>query len=292
MKAIIFGANGQDGFYLRELLEKNNIQVTGVSRGGNFLRVNIADYRAVSDLINKVKPDFIFHLAANSTTQHYALFENHETIATGTLNILEATKQFSPNTRVFISGSGLQFVNHGLPIKESDAFAANDAYSVSRIQSVYAARYFRSFGLKIYVGYFFNHDSPLRSERHIAKKISAAVQRIGKGSQEKLEIGDMSVVKEWAYAGDIAEGIWLLINQDIIFEANISNGEGNSIRDWIDECFKLINKDYLYYIIQNHNFVSSYKRLVSENALISSLGYSPKTSFNDLARLMVNHESE
>ena len=288
MKAIIFGANGQDGFYLRRLLEKNKIQVTGVSRAGDFLKINIADYKAVCDLIKEVKPNFIFHLAANSTTRHDALFENHETIATGTLNILEAAKQFSPDSKIFISGSGLQFINIENPIKETDPFAANDAYSVSRIQSVYAARYFRSLGLKVYVGYFFNHDSPLRSERHIAKKISAAVERIGKGSDEKLEIGDMSVVKEWAYAGDIAEGIWLLINQETIFEANISNGEGYSIKEWIEECFKLIKKDYFEYIIQNYNFVSSYKKLVSDNTIISALGYSPKISFTNLARMMVN----
>ena len=289
-KAIIFGANGQDGFYLKALLESNGVSVIGVSRSGDFIRTDIADYKAVSDLIQKEQPGFIFHLAANSTTKHDALFENHDTIATGTLNILESVKQFSPYSKVFISGSGLQFLNEGKPIRESDPFVANDAYGVSRIQSVYAARYFRSIGIKVYVGYFFNHDSFLRSERHITKKISETAKRIAAGSNEKLEIGDMTVVKEWAYAGDIVKGIWLFINQDKVFEANISNGKGHSIKEWIEECFKIAGKDPGKYLVKNDGFISAYQQLVSDNTIIRSLGYSPEVSFSMLAQKMMRDE--
>lgn len=287
MKAIIFGANGQDGHYLSLLLFKENIQVIGVSRSGDFLKTDITSFEEVAGLIKKEQPDYIFHLAANSTTRHDALFENHHTIATGTLNLLEAVYKFSPQTKVFISGSGLQFVNNGNSIKETDPFAANDAYSISRIQSVYAARYFRTLGVKVYVGYFFNHDSPLRSERHITKKISETAKRISAGSPEKLEIGDMSVIKEWSYAGDIVEGIWLLVNQDKIFEANISSGDGHTIKEWIELCFNLIGKNYKDYIIENQNFISSYQKLVSVNDLIVSIGYKPKIDFKKLRSLMM-----
>ncbi len=287
MKVIIFGASGQDGFYLTKLLQSENIDVIAVSRSKNFIQTDIASFTQVSLLIQNSQPDYIFHLAANSTTKHDALFENHQTIATGTLNILEAVKQFSPHTKVFISGSGLQFLNTGNPIKETDPFVANDAYSISRIQSVYAARYFRSIGLKVYVGYFFNHDSPLRSERHVTKMISEAAKRIAAGSNEKLEIGDMSVIKEWSFAGDIVKGIWLLVNQDNIFEANISSGEGHSIKEWIEECFKIIDKDYNDYVIVNRNFTTTYKKLVSDNSLIESLGYKPNITFYELANRMI-----
>ena len=287
MKAIIFGANGQDGYYLNKLLQQKGVIVIGVSRSGDFLKSDISNFEVTSTLIKTEKPDFIFHLAANSTTRHDALFENHQTIATGTLNILESVKQFSPHTKVFISGSGLQFLNTGNPIKETDLFVANDAYSISRIQSVFAARYFRSLDIKVYVGYFFNHDSPLRSEKHVTKMISETAKRIAAGSVEKLEIGDMSVIKEWSYAGDIVEGIWLLVNQDKIFEANISSGMGYSIQEWIVECFSLINKNYEDYIVVNHNFVSIYKKLVSTNDLIVSIGYKPLIDFKHLAKLMM-----
>ena len=288
MKAIIFGANGQDGQYLTLLLLKEKIQVIRITRSGDFLKTAVTSYDEVTALIQKEQPDFIFHLAANSTTKHDALFENHNTIATGTLNILEAVKEFSQHTKVFISGSGLQFLNNGNPIKETDPFAANDAYSISRIQSVYAARYFRSLGIKVYVGYFFNHDSPLRTERHVTKMISETVKRIAAGSNEKLKIGDMSVVKEWSYADDIVRGIWLLINQDKIFEANIGSGIGYSIKEWMEVCFKLVSLNMNENVEIKNDFVSSYKKLISDNSVIKSLGYQPEVSFSNFAKMMMD----
>ncbi|HEY5405618.1 MAG TPA: GDP-mannose 4,6-dehydratase [Ginsengibacter sp.] len=286
MTAIIFGAGGQDGFYLSKLLKEKGFTVIGITRKENSV-CNIADYSSVSNLIKDKQPDFVFHLAANSTTRHDALFENHEIIATGTLNILESIKNFSQHTKVFISGSGLQFKNEGNPIKETDAFEARDAYSVSRIQSVYAARYYRTLGMKSYVGYFFNHDSPSRTERHITKKIAEAAKRIATGSNEKLEIGDINVIKEYAYADDIVNGIWTLVNQEKILEANVSSGEGYSIKDWIIECFSLINKNYENYIATREDFIPEYKKLVSDPSLIFSLGWKPEVSFHHLAKIMM-----
>ena len=266
--AIIFGANGQDGYYLSLLLQQMEFAVIGISR-------------------NESNSD-IFHLAANSTTRHDALFENHATISTGTFNILEAVKNFSPLTKVFISGSGLQFVNVDKPIKESDSFEARDPYSVSRIHSVYAARYYRKLGLQVYVGYFFNHDSPRRTERHMAKKITEAVKRIANGSNEKLEIGDISVIKEWTYAGDIVEGILTLVLQDNIYEANISSGIGHSIEEWLNVCFLSINEKWQDHIKLKNDFSPEYKMLVSDPTIITSLGWSPKVSFEELAKMMIN----
>ena len=287
MTAIIFGANGQDGFYLSELLRQNNCEVIGVSRHGNFVHADVGNYSAVKDLVKQYQPDFIFHLAANSTTSHDALFENHQTIATGTLNVLESVKNFSSRSKVFICGSGLQFKNEGKPIKETNEFEARDAYSMSRIQSVFAARYFRTIGLKIYIGYFFNHDSPLRTEKHVTKKISEATKRIANGSNEKLEIGDISVVKEYGFAGDIMKGVWGLINQDKIMEANISTGKGYSIEDWLNKCFSLVNKDWKDHVIIKPDFVAEYQQLVSDPSLIFSLGWKPEISFEQLAKLMM-----
>jgi len=284
--AIIFGINGQDGFYLSVLLQKMEYKVIGISRTDS--NTDLTNFESVGELVKKTTPNLIFHLAANSTTRHDALFENHATISTGTFNILEAVKIYSPQTKVFISGSGLQFVNTEKPIKESDSFEARDPYSVSRIQSVYAARYYRKLGLKVYVGYFFNHDSPRRTERHMAKKITEAVKRIANGSNEKLEIGDISVIKEWTYAGDIVEGILTLVLQDNIYEANISSGIGHSIEEWLNVCFLSIDKKWQDHIILKNNFSPEYKMLVSDPSIITSLGWSPKVSFDELAKMMIN----
>ena len=287
MKAIIFGASGQDGNYLSALLIKQGYDVIGVSRKNGYLQTDISDFDQVFGLISQHMPDYIFHLAANSTTHHDALFENHATIATGTLNILEAVKRISSLTKVFISGSGLQFKNDDKPIKETDPFEARDAYSISRIQSVYAARYFRSLGIKVYVGYFFNHDSPLRTERHMTKKIAEAAKRIAAGSNEKLAIGDIDAVKEYTYAGDIVSGIWTLVNQEEITEANISSGIGYSIKDWLDQCFSLVNLDWQNHVTINTDFISTYRQLVSDPSRINSLGWKPEISFEELAKLMM-----
>ena len=284
--AIIFGVNGQDGFYLSMLLQKIEFKVIGIARTDS--NTDLKSFESVGELVRKTTPDYIFHLAANSTTRHDALFENHATISTGTFNILEAVKIYSPHTKVFISGSGLQFVNTEKPIKESDNFEARDPYSVSRIQSVYAARYYRKLGLQVYVGYFFNHDSPRRTERHMAKKISEAVLRISNGSDEKLSIGDISVIKEWTYAGDIVEGIWTLVLQDKIFEANISSGLGYSIEQWLNICFECVGKKWPDHVILKNDFNPEYKMLVSDPSIIHSLGWSPKVSFNEMAKMMMN----
>ncbi|MBP8192226.1 MAG: GDP-mannose 4,6-dehydratase [Chitinophagales bacterium] len=288
MTAIIIGANGQDGYYLSELLKVNGVTVVGVSKRGDFLRTDITKYEEVAALVKELQPSYIFHLAANSTTRHEVMFENHETICTGTLNILEAVKNYSPATKVFISGSGLQFVNNNQPIKETDPFEARDPYSISRIQSVYAARYFRRLGLKVYVGYFFNHDSPRRTERHMAKKIAEAVKRIAAGSSEKLEIGDSTVIKEWTFAGDVVKGIWQLIQQDLVFEANIGSGKGYSIEEYLSVCFSIIHKDWKNHVILKNDFTPEYKQLVSDASLIFSLGWKPDVSFEQLAEMMIN----
>ncbi|HOV11632.1 MAG TPA: NAD-dependent epimerase/dehydratase family protein, partial [Bacteroidales bacterium] len=141
MKAVVFGIHGQDGYYLNNILQKNNVQVIGVSRSeGNWVRGDVSNRTFVEELIRNHQPDYVFHLAANSTTRHDALFENHETISTGTLNILEAVYRYSPGTKVFLSGSAMQFENKGLPIDEQTPLSASSPYAVARIQSVYAGR--------------------------------------------------------------------------------------------------------------------------------------------------------
>jgi len=293
MKAIIFGINGQDGFYLSQLLKDKNIEVIGVSRSdGDWIKGNVADYNFVSTLIKKNTPEYIFHLAANSTTKHEALFENHETIATGTLNILENIKQFSPNSKVFISGSGLQFKNEGKPIKETDEFEARDAYSIARIHSVYAARYYQSLGIKTYVGYFFNHDSPLRSQRHINQKIVQAAKRIAKGINEILEIGNVNVKKEFTFARDIAKAIWLLINSNNVFETVIGSGKSYSISDWLDACFSYYNLDWKNHVKTNPNFITEYDILVSNPETLINLGWEQEVDIKTLAKMMIEFDEK
>jgi GDPmannose 4,6-dehydratase len=289
MNAIIFGATGQDGFYLTNLLRENKIDVIPVARKGAEIVGDVADYHFVHNLLRIYRPGFIFHLAANSTTRHDAVFENHSTITTGTLNILEAARELVADGKIFLSGSGLQFFNSGAPINETSPFNPLSPYAVSRIQSVYAGRYYRTLGLQVYVGYFFNHESPLRSERHVSKMITNAVCRIAKGSYEFIEIGNLSTRKEWTFAGDIMNAVWNLVNQDTVFEAVIGSGLAYSIEEFIISCFNRIGKDWHNYVRQIEGFVSEYQILVSDPTLIKQLGWEPKITLDQLAQMMLSY---
>ena len=287
MTAIVFGINGQDGQYLFRLLDQMEIECIGVTRSEGPTNVNLAAYKDVSELVDKYRPAYIFHLAANSTTQHSAWRENHDTIGTGTLNILEAVKEWSPSTRVFVTGSGLQFQNNGRPIKESDSFDAKSIYAVSRIYSVFAARYYRTLGIKTYVGYLFNHDSPLRTDEHVNKKVVDAVKRIASGEKKKLVMGDLSVKKEFGFAGDIVKAIWTLVSQDTIFEATIGTGKAYTIEAWVDYCFSISGLDWKKHVEPAEKFTRQYDMLVSDPSTIFSLGWRPETSMEELAKMMM-----
>jgi GDPmannose 4,6-dehydratase len=287
-KAIIFGAGGQDGIYMAELCVKNNIQPIKISRHATAdYNASVADKDFVNALVKKEQPDYIFHLAANSTTRYDALFENHETISSGTLYILDAVKHHSPHTKVLITGSGVQFKNTGNPISENTEFEAGNAYAIARIQSVYAARFFRSLGIKTYVAYLFHHESPYRKEHHVSKMITDKIKNIVRGNADKISIGDVSVEKEWAFAEDIVEGIFTLVNQDEVFEATVGTGIVHSINDFLEECFSQVNLDMNQYVETKQNFTSEYPKLVSDPTTINKLGWKAKTDLQKLVHILL-----
>lgn len=288
MKALIFGSNGQDGKFLIEFLNNKNVDVITFSRNNSIIIGSVSDYNLVDSTIKYHKPDFIFHLAANSSTSHDVIFENHETISTGTINILESCRIHSPKSKIFLSGSAMQFKNKGEPIDENVQFEARSPYAISRIQSTYAGRYYRDvFGMNIYIGYFFNHDSELRSEKHINQKIAAAAKRISKGSNEKLKVGNIYVLKEFNYAEDFINAIWILINQNRVFEVVIGSGLVYSIKDWATNCFKNKGLNWEDHLIIDNNFIAEYSILISNPSLMKSLGWETKYNFNNLVDIMM-----
>ena len=287
-KAIIFGVSGQDGFYLSSLLKKEGVEVIGSSRTQGSIG-DVGDFPFVETLIKEHKPDYIFHLAADSSTKHQHLFQNHNSISTGSINILESCRLYSPESRIFLSGSAMQFKNDGSPISESTPFSASSPYALSRIQSTYAGRYYRdSFGMKIYTGFLFNHDSPLRNEDHINQKIVRTIQRIKSGENIRLEIGSLEVRKEFNSAEDIVEAIWILVNQDTKFECVIGSGESHSLEEWIEICFSLSGMNWSDHVVISKNFSPEYSNLVSSPKSIRNMGWSPKYNISSLAKKMLD----
>ncbi len=287
-KALIFGINGQDGYYLNRLLQQQQIEVVGVSRStGNWLQGNVADHPFIEQLIREQQPDYIFHLAAHSSVQHGLLFEHQATIVNGAINIFESVYRHSPHSKIFITGSGLQFQNNGEPVSEKNDFCATSAYNLARIEAVFAARYFRTKNIRIYVGYLFHHDSPMRTRQHLNRQIVDAVKQIGSGKKAMLMIGDIKVEKEFGFAGDIVQGIFQLIKQDVLFEACIGTGKAYSIEKWLEICFSSIHKKWQDYVQLKNDYVPEFRRLLSDPSAIRKIKWESQTGIEELAKMML-----
>jgi len=278
--AIITGGNGQDGHYLAELLRHYQVEPVLVNRGSG---IDLGSASVVSGLVESVRPEFIFHLAANSTVDHLAALANHDTIASGSLNILEAVKRHAPECRVFLAGSAYQFLNVGNPIKETDPWDTESVYCAARGYSNLLARAYRSMGLSVYFGYFFHHDSPRRGLRHLSGQIANAAK-----SKLPITIGDISVVKEWTWAGDSMEAVWSLVNQDTIWEANIGTGIGRTVAEFCEACYLSMGLRWQDFVRSNNDFTPKFQRLTCDPERIYSTGWRPRYDMEYLASAMVS----
>lgn len=285
--AIIFGASGQDGNFLNEILTNQKVTTYLVSRNQSPIKGDVSNYDFVSKLIKNIKPDYIFHFAATSNVSHQFIFENHSSISLGTLNILESVITHSKESKVFIAGSAEQFENNGEPINESSSFKANSSYSAERIYSTYISRYYREkYNILVYVGYFFHHDSPLRSANHLNQKILNFVKDLSINSNLKFQIGDYNIEKEFNYSGDFMEAVWILVNQNRIFEVVIGSGKPYAISNWLDLAFAKRNLKWKDWIEVDKEYQKPYERLFSDPSLMKSLGWEPKINIDKLLDLM------
>ena len=287
-KVLIFGSAGQDGPFIESVCRNYGAEVAGYSRSTKPA-CDVSDFQPVDCIFREVRPDYVFQLAAESRTAHDALFSNHSAIADGAVNILEAAYRHTPQARVLIASSGLQFENHGQAINEGMPFTAESPYAAARIYSTYLARYYRQRrGLKTYVAYLFHHESPSRSLRHTSKIIASAAARASQGADGNIILGNISVEKEWAFAGDIAEGMICLVKQDHVAEAVVGTGIGHTIRDWAEACYAHVGLDWRHYVSTCTDYTPEYPRLVSDPGTLKRLGWHPRVSMTELAQLMVD----
>lgn len=288
MQAIIFGGTGQDGYYLQKILSVEGIAVCCVARHGGDFQVNVGDVAAVRDVIRAVRPDFVFHFAATSSVGHEHLWANHAAIGTGTLAILEAVDCELPDTRVLLAGSGLQFINNGLPLNEDAPLDHSSPYVAARNYSLYAARYYRARGRKVYFAYLFNHDSPLRSSRHLNMQIAEAAALAACGGDRRLRIGDTNAEKEFNFAGDVVAALWRMINQDAVYECVVGCGTSHAVREWLELCFRRVGLDWREYVDTDATYRSPYQRLVSDPSRLFGLGWQPQMNVSRLSEIMMD----
>lgn len=288
-KAVIFGGGGQDGFYLTELLRSRNYHVICTARGRqNIINCDVSDFVSVHSLLTTHQPSFIYNFAAKSTTSHEAVFANQKAIVDGTLNILESARIVCPHARIFITGSALQFENNGQGIHEEFPLVNSSIYATQRNCSLQLARLYRKeFGLLVYFGYLFHHDSPFRSDNHIASKIINYGVAIKKNKIGSIELLNPLFEKEWTFSGDTMEAVQMLMEQETIFEAVIGSGNPFSIKDWGVLCFDMLGLQFEKHLNYSNQNNWRHERIFCQPRLIYSLGWSPKVGFRELAQLML-----
>lgn len=264
-KALICGVSGQDGSYLAKLLLDKGYEVYGGSRDAqmssftNLVRLNITnqikrvsisiiDFRSVLQTILRIKPDEIYNLAGQSSVglSFEQPVETLESISVGTLNLLEAIRFSELPIRFYSAGSSECFGDTGtLAADENTPFRPRSPYGVAKAAAFWqVANYREAYQLHASTGILFNHESPLRPERFVTQKIVAAACRIAQGSKEKLVLGNIDIARDWGWAPDYVQAMWLMLQQEKADDYVIATGKTHRLRDFIDTIFGSLNLDW------------------------------------------------
>ena len=266
--ALIFGASGQDGAYLSKLLLDKGYRVHGASRDSNAnqfenLRalgireyvhtesVNLGDFRSVLDALQRIRPDEIYNLSGQSSVglsfEHPV--ETMESIAVGTLTLLEAIRFSGGETKLYHAGSSECFGDTGgQSATETTPFAPRSPYAAAKASAFWQAAIYRdAYGLHSCTGILFNHESPLRPQRFVTRKIIAAACRIAAGSDERLTLGDIGIRRDWGWAPEYVDAMWRILQHDTPQDFVIATGEDRSLRDFVAAAF-----DYAGINWENH----------------------------------------
>jgi GDPmannose 4,6-dehydratase len=255
--ALICGVSGQDGAYLARLLLDKGYRVVGTSRDAqassfaNLRRLGIrervavesmvlTDFRSTLQTLAKVQPDELYNLAGQSSVglSFQQPVETLESIATGTLNLLEAVRFLGRPIRLYNAGSSECFGDTGAAANEDTAFHPRSPYAVAKATAHWeVANYREAYGLFACTGILFNHESPLRPERFVTRKIVSAACRIARGSPERLRLGNLSVFRDWGWASEYVDAMWRMLQLATPDDFVIATGESHSLGEFVSAAF-------------------------------------------------------
>lgn len=268
-KALICGISGQDGSYLAQLLLAKGYEVYGSSRDAHLnsfsglrflelqgrvklLSMTLTDFRSIIQTISAVRPDEIYNLAGQSSVglSFEQPVETLESIALGCLNLLEAIRFLGGSIRLYNAASSECFGDtHGQRANERTPFYPRSPYGVAKCTAFWeVANYREAYGLYACSGILFNHESPLRPERFVTAKIIAAACRIAEGSSEKLVLGNLDISRDWGWAPEYVEAMWLMLQQPQAEDFVIATGETNSLSSFADAAFGNFGLDWRDYV--------------------------------------------
>ena len=313
--ALVFGLGGQDGSYMCELLMEKGWVVHGTMRRSsnpNTQRIShiikqihthlcdLADASSITRVISEVKPDLIFNLAAQSDVRaayDIPLYTGDVT-GLGFTRILEAAKMFCPNARIYQAGSSEMFGKvQTIPQNEKTPFYPRSPYGCAKVYAFFLGRVYReSYGMKVYNGILFNHESPRRGELFVTKKVVKAAVEIKQGKRQRLTLGNLESKRDWGYSKDYMEAIYKFVTTQEPQDFVIATGETHSVEEFVSETFNYLGLgDWKNYV----DFDDNLRRPAEVDLLLGDsskakqlMGWVAPTKFKGLIKIMVDSELE
>ena len=318
--AFITGITGQDGYYLSKFLLEKGYHVHGTVRRSSTFNTSrieplIAEYSqdnklnlhysdlldssSLNNLIANTNPDEIYNLAAQS---HVAVsFKNPVfTTQTGTLgsvSILEAVRNLDNECKFYQASSSEMYGGANKEMLNEDSlFEPKSPYAASKVFAHNMTKLYReSYDLFCSNGILFNHESPHRGETFVTRKISRAVGRISLGIQSKLTLGNLDASRDWGFAKDYVEGMWMMLQHDAPDDWVLATGTTQTVKDFVEEAFKIVNLEWSDYVETSEKYYrpNEVNYLLGDSSKAQKeLGWKPKTSFKDLVKIMVESDIE
>ena len=317
-KAIITGITGQDGSYLAEFLLGKGYEVHGLIRRASTFNTQRIDhlfqdphdssarlklhYADLTDgsrltlLLDQIQPDEVYHLAAQSHVR--VSFDEPEftgdTTGLGTTRLLEAIRLTAPNCRFYQASSSEMFGASPPPQNEQTVFYPRSPYGAAKVYAYWMTRNYReAHGLFATNGILFNHESPRRGPTFVTRKISRAVARISAGLQDKLYLGNLDAVRDWGYAPEYVEAMWLMLQHDEPLDLVIATGQSNTVKDFVELAFGEVGLDWHKYVELDPRYLrpTEVDALIGDASIAQAeLGWNHKVRLDGLAKLMVGHD--
>jgi GDPmannose 4,6-dehydratase len=316
-KALITGITGQDGSYLADVLLAKGYEVHGIIRRAStfntgridhlyqdphingvhlFLHYgDIADSTNLIKLLYRVQPDEIYHLAAQSHVRVSFDIPEYtgDVTGLGTVRILEAIRETGSRTKFYQASSSEMFGKvQEVPQAETTPFYPRSPYGAAKVYAYWVTvNYRESYGLFACNGILFNHESPRRGETFVTRKITRAVARIKAGLEEKLYLGNLDAKRDWGYAKEYVEAMWLMLQQPEPDDYVIATGETHSVREFLEEAFSYVGLDWRSYVVIDQKYYrpAEVDLLVGDASRAKrKLEWEPQIRFKELVRLMVD----
>ncbi|MEH2319921.1 GDP-mannose 4,6-dehydratase [Nostoc sp.] len=310
-KALICGISGQDGAYLAQLLLNQGYSVCGSSRDAQissfrnlvYLAIRdqvklesmaLNDFRSVLQVLTKIQPDEIYNLAGQSSVglSFEQPVETLESITTGTLNLLEAIRFLGVPIKLYNAGSSECFGDTGqTAADETTSFRPRSPYAVAKAAAFWeVANYREAYGLFACSGILFNHESPLRPERFVTQKIVAAACRIAQGSTEQLYLGNMQIQRDWGWAPEYVEAMYLMLQQEQPDDYVIATGESSSLEEFVAAAFASVDLDWRNHVVIDNSLLRPTDLAVGRGnpvKAMNKLGWQAKYKMKQVVQMMV-----